>query len=41
VLCDIYIQDLACALEQYEEYTSKNPDDEKVKIWLADIKSRM
>lgn len=41
VLCDIYIQDLDCALEQYEEYLSKKPDDKKVKIWVADIKSRM
>lgn len=41
VLCDIYIQDLDCALEQYEEYLKGIPDDEKVKIWVADVKSRM
>jgi len=41
VLCDIYIQDLSCALEQYEEYLEGEPDDEKVKIWVADVKSRM
>jgi len=41
VLCDIYIQDLNCALEQYEEYLKGIPDDEKVKIWVADVKSRM
>ncbi|MEJ2179379.1 MAG: tetratricopeptide repeat protein [Gammaproteobacteria bacterium] len=41
VLCDIYIQDLSCALEQYEEYLKGIPDDEKVKIWVADVKSRM
>lgn len=41
VLCDIYIQDLGCALEQYEEYLRGKPDDEKVKIWVADVKSRM
>lgn len=41
VLCDIYIQDLRCALEQYEEYLQGEPDDEKVKIWVADVKSRM
>ena len=41
VLCDIYIQDLNCALEQYEEYLKGKPDDEKVKIWVADVKSRM
>jgi tetratricopeptide (TPR) repeat protein len=41
VLCDIYMQDLECALEQYEEYLKRKPDDEKVKIWVADVKSRL
>ena len=41
VLCDIYIQDLSCAIEQYEAYLEGIPDDEKVKIWIADVKSRM
>lgn len=41
VLCDIYMQDLNCALEQYEEYLKGLPDDAKVKIWVADVKSRM
>lgn len=41
VLCDIYIQDLNCALEQYEEYLEAVPNDEKVKIWVADVKGRM
>jgi Flp pilus assembly protein TadD len=40
VLCDIYIQDLSCAMEQYEAYLEGMPDDEKVKIWVADVKSR-
>jgi tetratricopeptide (TPR) repeat protein len=41
VLCDIYIQDLDCAHEQYQVYLKGLPDDEKVKIWVADVKSRM
>lgn len=41
VLCDIYMQDLECALEQYETYLHTVPDDGKVKIWIADVKSRM
>ena len=41
VLCDIYIQDLSCAMEQYEAYLEGMPDDENVKIWVADVKSRM
>lgn len=41
VLCDIYIQDLDCALEQYQEYLKGITVDKKVKIWVADVKSRM
>ena len=41
VLCDIYMQDLECALKQYEEYLKRRPNDEKVKIWVADVKSRL
>lgn len=41
VLCDIYIQDFGCALEQYQEYLKRVPDDKKVKIWVADVESRM
>ena len=41
VLCDLYLRDLNCALQQYESYLSVLPDDEKVKIWVADLKNRM
>ncbi|MDH5800494.1 MAG: tetratricopeptide repeat protein [Gammaproteobacteria bacterium] len=41
VLCDIYLNDLACALENYEIYASAKPEDDKMKIWIADVKSRM
>jgi len=41
VLCDIYMRDLECALQQYEEYLKRKPDDETVKIWMADVKSRI
>lgn len=41
VLCDIYIQDLNCALEQYEAYVKDRPEDKNVNIWIADVKSRM
>jgi len=40
VLCDLYLGDLNCALEQYESYLKILPDDEKVKIWVADLKNR-
>ncbi|MEJ2574737.1 MAG: tetratricopeptide repeat protein [Gammaproteobacteria bacterium] len=41
VLCDIYLQDLSCALNEYEEYLKRVPDDKKMKIWVADVKNRM
>jgi tetratricopeptide (TPR) repeat protein len=41
VLCDLYLRDLQCALEQYETYLSVLPEDKKVKIWVADLRNRM
>lgn len=41
VLCDIYMDDLDCALENFEVLASYRPDDEKLKIWIAEIKARM
>ena len=41
VLCDIYLQDLECALQNYEEYLKGVPGDEKVAIWITDVKSRI
>ena len=40
VLCDLYIRDFECALEQFEKYLELNPDDENVLIWIADVKQR-
>jgi Flp pilus assembly protein TadD len=41
VLCDLYLQDLKCALEQYEQYLNMQPEDKQVQIWVADVKQRM
>ena len=41
ILCDIYLRDLDCALEQYEKLQQLLPDDKTVKIWIADLKARM
>jgi len=41
ILCDIYIGDLDCAYDNYAAYSAAQPDDEQVKIWLADLQSRM
>ncbi len=41
VLCDLYMHDYQCALEQYEDYLKYQPDDKKVRIWVADVKLRL
>lgn len=41
ILCDIYMRDLECALEQYETLQQHMPDDKTVRIWIADLKARM
>lgn len=41
VLCDLYMHDFECALEQFEDYLAYKPDDKTVAIWLADVKRRL
>ncbi|WP_444931600.1 tetratricopeptide repeat protein [Microbulbifer sp. SSSA002] len=40
ILCDLYLQDLQCALAQFEQYVQLEPEDRDVTIWLADLKRR-
>ena len=41
VLCDLYLVDARCALENYEAYAQIVPGDEQVTMWLADLRLRM
>ncbi len=41
VLCDLYMHDFECALEQFEDYLELEPDDKTVAIWVADVKRRL
>ena len=41
ILCEIYLRDLNCALEQFEQYQEYVPDDKTVNIWVADLKRRL
>lgn len=40
ILCDLYMRDLQCALEQFEKYQEYVPDDQTIRIWIADLKIR-
>lgn len=41
VLCDLYLADLNCALENYEAYMETVAADDEATIWIADVRARL
>lgn len=41
VLCDLYLVDLNCALENYEAYMTTVPGDDEAAMWISDIRARL
>lgn len=41
ILCDMYLADRECAIDYYERYASAVPEDQKVSMWIADLRSRV
>jgi len=41
ILCDLYLADLDCALENYEAYMTTVPSDDQAAMWIADIRGRL
>jgi Flp pilus assembly protein TadD len=40
VLCDLYLADLSCALENYEAYMATVVSDDEASMWISDIRNR-
>lgn len=40
ILCDLFMKDINCAIEQYEAYLTIQPNEKDIKIWLTDLKRR-
>lgn len=41
ILCEIYLDDPACALQQFEIYSEAAPDDQQVTTWIASLRQRL
>lgn len=41
ILCDLYLADLDCALENYEAYMTTVVEDDEAAIWISDIRQRL
>ena len=40
ILCELYLHDMACALEQYQAYLEYAPEEETVARWAMELKHR-
>ena len=41
ILCDLYLGDFNCALNQYEAYMATVPEDPEAEMWMTDLRNRM
>jgi lipoprotein NlpI len=41
ILCDLYLADMDCALENYEAYMATVHGDDEASMWLKDVRYRM
>ena len=40
ILCDVFLQDLECAIEHYERFARAVPDDAEAAMWITDLRNR-
>lgn len=41
ILCDLYLDDLPCALAEYERYRQSDPEHDRVDVWIGDVRNRL
>jgi Flp pilus assembly protein TadD len=41
ILCDLYLADSQCALDNYEAYMATVPEDNEASMWITDLRNRM